>query len=86
MSVLDKADKIINGPRQEQYGKATDSFVMIGKAWEAILHHPVSPQQVALCMAALKLVRESYRHKEDNITDAAGYLGLLEQICHSQER
>ena len=82
MSVLEEADKIINGPRQNDYGSADVSFQMIGKAWESILHAPVSAHQVALCMAALKLVRESYNHKEDNLIDAAGYIGLAEQICN----
>lgn len=85
MSVLDEAEKIINGPRQDQYGHASESFAMIGKAWESILHHPVSAEQVALCMTALKLVRESYRHKEDNLVDAAGYIGLLEMICNQEK-
>jgi len=33
-----------------------------------------------MCMVALKLSRESYNHKTDNLLDAAAYLGALQNF------
>jgi hypothetical protein len=36
----------------------------------------ISAKDVTVCMALLKLSRESFKHKTDNLLDAAGYIGL----------
>lgn len=79
-SVLKEADDIINGERQSQYGHASESYRRIAVAWGAIINHPVTAKQALLCMAALKMIREDYSHKRDNIVDAAGYIGLVEHL------
>lgn len=48
--------------------------------WGAIIGSPVSPEQVVLCMAALKIAREAGQHDPDNITDAEGYLSLIGEV------
>lgn len=84
-TIFDEAQNIIAGARQNEYGRADQSFTNIAKVWSAILKVDVSPEQVALCMAGLKLVRESYAHKRDNLVDAIGYVGLLELICNPKK-
>lgn len=78
MTIFEEAEQIVNGARQEQYGSAERSLDRIGQMWGAILGAVVDGRQVALCMAALKLARESHQPKRDNLVDACGYLRLAE--------
>jgi len=80
MTILEEADAAINGPRRESYGDVLESFVSIADVWSTILRAPVTPQQVALCMIALKLLREANKHSRDNLVDLCGYAALLAQI------
>lgn len=48
--------------------------------WQAIIGSPVSPEQVVLCMTALKLAREAGGHEPDNINDAIGYMSLMNEV------
>ena len=80
-SVLEEAEALIHGDRHDQYGSALDEFAKVGQVWAVVLglDDPVRPDAVALCMAALKLVREAHKHKRDNLVDMAGYIGLVEE-------
>ena len=49
----------------------------IATIWSAILGHPITPWQVALMMAGLKIARLSHAPlSEDSWVDAVGYLAL----------
>lgn len=48
--------------------------------WEAIIGCSINPEQVVLCMAALKIAREAGQHDPDNVDDAIGYLSLIEEV------
>jgi hypothetical protein len=37
-------------------------------------------------MVGVKISRECNMHKEDNLIDAAGYLGTLQMLIEEQER
>lgn len=80
LSVLEEADNLINGERNQQYGSAKVAFTRYAAGWSQILGIEVTPKQVALCMLWLKIGREVNRPKRDNLTDMAGYIGLAEQI------
>lgn len=84
-SVLDKAKAIINGARQDQYGNPEDSFASIAKFWNAYIGCKmglegftiIKSKDVALMMTVFKIARELHgAGKEDNMIDAAGYIGL----------
>lgn len=66
--------------RRRQYGSPVAEFRRVAALWTAILGTPVEPRQVGLCMIALKLAREVYRHKQDNLTDIAGYSDCLQHL------
>ena len=85
-TLLQEADSIIKGERQESYGKAFESFTRIGKLWEQVLGIPVSPEQVALCLVQLKVSRavSSPMHR-DSWLDIAGYAGCWELIQKGRE-
>jgi hypothetical protein len=37
----------------------------------------ITAQDMYMCLVALKLSRQSYNHKEDNLLDAVAYLAAL---------
>ena len=81
MTLLEEAQSIIKGARQESYGRALESFTRIGKLWEQVLGVEISPEQVALCLVQLKVSRavSSPTHR-DSWVDIAGYAGCWELI------
>lgn len=77
-TLLEEAELLVNGPRQEAYGHPFDNFGRAGRMWGAILGiADVTPEQVALCMVALKMSRECHQPGDDNVVDAMGYLDCL---------
>lgn len=79
-SVLQQAEELINGDRAKDYGDVRVNFKRIADGWTVILGKEITPRQVGLCMAWLKIAREVHKPKADNIVDACGYLGLLEKL------
>ena len=79
-SYTESAKTLIENDRQEQYGDPKENFNNIAKMWSVILNTEVTAKQVCLCMSSLKVCREAYKSKEDNIIDAIGYLALIEEI------
>jgi hypothetical protein len=41
---------------------------------------------VALCMIGVKMSREAFRHKRDNIVDMHGYLLTLDDVVQERRR
>ena len=60
-------------------------FNRIKKGWEVIFDCEITEEQVGLAMAWVKIARESYKHKRDNLTDGAGYLGTIEMVIKERE-
>lgn len=81
MSILTEADALINGERHDQYGDVNVVFQRYANGWSEIIGAPVSPEQVALCMMWLKMMREKNKPNQDNRRDIAGYDGLLDQLA-----
>lgn len=75
--ILAEAARLIDGDRKAQYG---NTFPDIAAMWSIVLGHEVRPDQVALCMAALKLVRVAHKSHEDGYVDAAGYIALAGEM------
>lgn len=67
--------------RGSAYGNAEDNFERIALMWSAILRRPISRQEVALCMIALKVARliETPDH-DDSWIDVAGYAALGSEV------
>jgi hypothetical protein len=85
-TILDEAKKAVYGDRAADYGPVTDNFTMIGKLWAPILKlESITPEQVGLCMVLLKVARQTYQAKRDNLIDGAGYFATLEKMAIEQE-
>lgn len=81
--ILREAYNIINGERQDMYGKPEDSFALIARFWNVYLDNRhvkfrgvIKPRDVAMLMALLKIARYVHRGDEDSLRDLAGYTGL----------
>jgi hypothetical protein len=79
--ILLAAHAVINKARQGTYGPPNNSFARTAALWTAYLNNYVAPKDVAVCLALLKLSRESFKHKTDNLLDAAGYIGLAQDLA-----
>lgn len=63
--------------RQSTYGDPRPLMADVAASWSLIFGTTVTPAQVALCMCALKLMREARAPGHaDNWTDLAGYADL----------
>ena len=79
-SFLLEALDLIEGERAESYGDAKENHARIAAMWTALLEKEVTPNQVYLCLIAVKMSRlvESPTHR-DSWLDIAGYAALAEK-------
>ncbi len=84
-TILEEARRLVHGDRGTDYGHPIEDFTRTGIMWGAILgREAVSPEQVAMCMIAVKLSRECHRPKRDNRADIAGYAETLDMVRQRQ--
>jgi hypothetical protein len=73
---LRRAEALTCGPRTS-YGPVADSFGAAAALWSAYLGHPITGQQVAVCLALLKIARlRASPDHQDSHDDAAAYLAI----------
>ena len=80
MNILKEADKIINKRSQEKermYGPFSEGMERAAMIASGSTGKQLTAQDMYMCLVALKLSRQSYNHKEDNLLDAVAYLGAL---------
>lgn len=81
-SVLQEAERLVNGDRQQSYGDASESFERIADFWHAYLKTKlkgdahVSAKDVAAMMILMKVSRSVTSSKRDSWVDIAGYAEL----------
>lgn len=80
MNILEKADEIVNKRSEEkerQYGPFQEGMSRAALIFTGMTGIPIRATEMYKALIALKLSRESFNHKEDNLLDAAAYLGAL---------
>ena len=75
-SILLEAEAIVNGKRATDYGDSNENLRNIA-AIATLLGQPIDGKGVCRVMMAVKLAREKFNHKRDNLVDLAGYAELL---------
>ena len=82
--ILEEASRLINNDRQSDYGPPSENFNRVALGWELILGTEVSAEQVALCMAWLKIARLTGGGNpgDDSYIDGAGYLALAAELSY----
>lgn len=81
-NILEQANKIVNERSEEkerQYGPFVESMKRATAIYNSMSpnNEQISVEGMYRAMIALKLSREAYRHKEDNLLDAVAYMGAL---------
>ena len=79
-SILSDAEEIVNGSRHSDYGDARESFGRVATIASVMTGKELSPEDCCSVMMAVKLVRERFKHKRDNIVDLCGYAELMNRL------
>ena len=79
-SILQEADEIVNGSRQSDYGDARESFSSVATIASVMTGKELAPEDCCAVLMAVKLVRESFAHKRDNLVDLCGYAELMNRL------
>jgi hypothetical protein len=80
MNILLKANEIVFERAEEkerEYGPFEDGMYKASKIASELCNKDISTKDMYMCMIALKLSREAYNHKEDNLLDAVAYISSL---------
>ena len=89
-SILTEAEDIVNGVRATDYGSAKESFkriadltnLMLSPSERELLFHDgqICDTIAIKVLMAVKIARESNKHKRDNLVDLCGYAELLNRV------
>lgn len=78
---LKKAAECVCGHREQDYGSPEDNFKSISALWTAYTGVVISPKDVAMMMALLKIARaKSPNATDDCFVDLAGYAACGAEI------
>lgn len=87
-NILKQADKIVNERDEEkdrQYGPFSEGMERAAKILSGMTGQDIPAEFMYKALVALKLSRESYYHKTDNLLDAVAYIaGLNNYIIEKQ--
>lgn len=79
-SILLEAIKVRGGDRKADYGDAVENFKNIAECASILLGRDVTPAECCTVMMAVKLMRQRFKHKRDNLVDLCGYADILNLI------
>ena len=88
-SILLKAEEIVNKRSEEkerQYGDFEEGMQRAAKIAQGCTGLPITDKHMYLIIVALKLSREGYNHKQDNILDAIAYLAALDNTYKKKNK
>ena len=88
MNILDQAKSIVFDRAEEksrQYGPFDEGMERAAKIASGATGKDLTSKDMYMCMVALKLSRESYSHKHDNILDAIAYLAAYQSGCENKK-
>ena len=79
-TLLEEAKKLIGGDRQKEYGDKLKNHQNIADLWSVFLEKKITPHDVAICMALVKVARLMNQHKKDSYLDMAAYAAIAGEI------
>lgn len=80
--ILAKADELTHGDRNKNYGTPLTNHQRIASLWSTYLETEIRPDQVAICMALVKIARliETPDHL-DSYVDGAAYIAIAGEMA-----
>jgi len=91
MNILKEADKIVNERSEEkdrEYGPFSVSMERMCELFNVMTanKYNCTPEDMYIAMIALKLSRESHKHKRDNLLDTVAYIGALDNYINEKDK
>lgn len=80
LDTLKAAAECVCGSREDDYGSPEDNFSVIAALWTAYTGTDITPKDVAMMMALLKITRAKAGSKPDTYIDLAGYAACGAEI------
>tara|TARA_R110000868_G_scaffold30056_1_gene111660 strand:+ start:870 stop:1130 length:261 start_codon:yes stop_codon:yes gene_type:complete len=79
--ILDEAKRLTMAEREVTYGSPSQNHQRIASFWSTFLEHEISPQDVALMMALVKVARlmQSPGHL-DSVHDLCAYAAIAGEL------
>ena len=88
MNILDEANSIVNQRSEEkerQYGPFSEGMKRAASIASGMTGRKWSADEMYIALVALKLSRQSYNKKVDNLLDAVAYLGAWQNHIDKNE-
>ena len=82
--ILQEAARLTARDRQKTYGDPTVNHSRIADLWTTYLEQQITPQQVAICMALVKIARLMETETEDSFIDLTAYAAIAGEIATSK--
>ena len=79
--ILKEAARLTSNDRQNQYGDPRINHCRIADFWTTYLETEIKPEQVAICMALVKIARLMETQSEDSFVDLAAYAAIAGEIA-----
>ena len=89
MNILEKANQIVNERSEEktrEYGSFSEGMARASTIASMISQKNFTTHDLFVCMIALKLSRQSFNHKEDNLLDAVAYIGAWQNFINETKQ
>lgn len=87
MNILEKANEIVNVRSEEkdrQYGSFSEGMEICAQLASLMRNKEFDAEDAFAMLVALKFSREHFNHKEDNLLDAAAYIGAWNNYINEQ--
>jgi len=75
-----QAAELVTHHRNDEYDDPERNFAYTSDIFFGMSGIRLSPVNIAKLQVAVKLSRNRYKHKDDNITDAVGYLDIVNYL------
>jgi len=88
MNILEQANEIVNKrseEKQRMYGPFSEGMERAAMIASGSTGKNITAEDMFLCLIALKLSRNSFNYKQDNLLDAVAYLGALDNFIKNNK-
>lgn len=82
---LRQAGLLVSGDREETHGSIPENYERIARLWSSHLGKEVSPADVCIMQALLKIGRmQGGCYNADDFLDAQSYLAMAHALCETR--